>query len=114
MNNKAQIDFIDLKYNHLPMFISNPGPDFIIKEKTHLMLLVQHNLTHTEQELKKKGLFENKNIDQQIKYQKKMLATDVLNKYYKTSDILRKKVYKSFLLIKGKKTKQKKNFKTFF
>ena len=39
-NNKAALDFVDINKSHLPLFITNPPPGFLIEKGTYVQLLV--------------------------------------------------------------------------
>lgn len=43
-NNKAVLDFLDINKTHLPIFITNPPPGFILQKDTYVQLIVYHKI----------------------------------------------------------------------
>jgi hypothetical protein len=43
-NDKASLNMLDITKSHLPIFITNPQPNFIIEKGTYVQLMVHHNL----------------------------------------------------------------------
>jgi voltage-gated potassium channel len=89
LNDKAALSWVDITKTHLPIFITNPQPNFIIEKGTYVQLLVHHKLNP----FNKKATLKREQIS--------TILGSINNKTYK-----RKKTPKM-----SRKEKQKKLFK---
>lgn len=55
-NNKVVLDYVNINRNNLPVFITNPRPDFLLLKNTHVMVLYH---------------YKNHSITEQIKFDRK-------------------------------------------
>ena len=44
LNDKAALSWVDITQTHLPIFITNPLPNFIVEKGSYVQLLVHHKL----------------------------------------------------------------------